>query len=132
MGVGDLGEIVDDARRIALGRPEKAGDPHSLSPSADASPAVSRPALVAPNRMNRRREFLPSTLRIPIDTVGAQGTAGRIQSSADLESIEPKATPGFSPSLCPLGNSGKKATGCETAGYRTTGIPRRAGRECGP
>src|SRR5438477_13097588 len=77
--------------------------------------------------MNRKREFLPSTFRIPIDTVGARGTAGRIQSSTDLESIEPKATAGFSLSLCPLGHSGKKATGCETAGYRTSGIPRPAG-----
>src|SRR5437763_17176859 len=77
--------------------------------------------------MNRKREFLPSTFRIPIDTVGAQGTAGRIQSSTDLESIEPKATAGFSLSLCPLGHSGKKATGCETAGYKTCGIPRPVG-----
>src|SRR5438874_8997155 len=77
--------------------------------------------------MNRKREFLPSTFRIPIDTVGAQGTAGRIQSSTDLESIEAKATPGFSLSLCTLGHSGKKATSCETAGYKTSGIPRTAG-----
>src|SRR5260370_37445385 len=78
--------------------------------------------------MNRKREFLPSTFRIPIDTVGAQGTAGRIQSSADLESIEPKATTGFSPPLRPLGNSGKQATSRDTPGYQTTGIPRSSGR----
>jgi hypothetical protein len=81
--------------------------------------------------MNRKREFLPSTFRIPIDTVGAQGTAGRIQSSTDLESIEPKATAGFSPPLCPLGHSGRKATGCETAGYRSTEILRSAGLDSG-
>ena len=68
--------------------------------------------------MNRKREFLPSTFRIPIDTVGAQGTAERIQWSADLESIEPTTLSGFSPPLCPLGHSGKKATSCETGGYQ--------------
>src|SRR5260370_30309713 len=81
--------------------------------------------------MNRKRELLPSTFRIPIDTVGAQGTSERIQSSTDLESIEPKATAGFLPPLCPLGNSGKKATSCETRGYRTAGIRRLAGPDCG-
>ncbi len=74
--------------------------------------------------MNRKREFLPSTFRIAIDTVGAQGTAETIQSSADSESIEPTTLSGFSPPLCPLGHSGKKATSCETGGYEPAGIAR--------
>jgi hypothetical protein len=114
---------------------QRGGDPHSSR--RRQSPIRQTPIRQFPTplwyrrSMNRKREFLPSTFRIPIDTVSAQGTAGRIQSSTDLESIEPKATAGFSPPLCPLGHSGKKATSCETAGYRTTGILRSAGLDSG-
>src|ERR1700693_1900895 len=66
------------------------------------------------NTANRKGELLPTTFRIRIDTVRRQGTTLRIQSRADSESIEPTGGHGFSRPLCPFGNSGKKATCCET------------------
>lgn len=51
-----------------------------------------------------------------IDTGRWVGTPRRVQSSPDSESIEPRTMTCFSLLLCLSGNSGKKATGYETAG----------------
>jgi len=77
------------------------------TPTKASSPALPIPSFKRTEKASCYRLLIP----IRIDTVRRQGTTRRIQSSADFLSIERAGEPGFSCLLCPLGNSGKNATG---------------------
>jgi hypothetical protein len=92
------------------------GAPHSCSRSTGTGRASPSAPLPGGKRTEKARCYQPLP-EFRIDSVHGQGTPCRIQSSTDSESIEPWPETGFSRPLCPLSNSGKKATGYETVGF---------------
>ena len=98
--------------------PPEAGVVPILLALGKRRPSVPNPAPRAAVERTEERDLLPSYFPNSGSIQSTGRTHGRrVQSSADLVSIEPGAVTGFSRLLCPFGNSGKKATGCETAGF---------------
>jgi hypothetical protein len=92
-----------------------------ILPTRPTRPGVPRPAPTRCTQAYRKSVLLPTTSRIQGRYSRWADAPRRIQSSADSESIEPRAEASFSRLLCLFGNSGKKATGYETAGLVACG-----------